>query len=354
MSDTARVGLFEPQISRFPNHYPWAKEIIEATTDGQWTVKIFDFTKDVNQYHVDLNDIERGVITRTLSAIGQIEIDVKRFWVLLGMNLPHPIMDDLGTTLGETEVRHNDAYVELLKVLGITEKFQQNLEQVPQIRRRVEYLKKHNERRFADDRKQYIYSIILFTLFIENVSLFSQFYTVLWFGRFRKVLKTTAEQVEYTRNEEALHALTGITIINTLKKEYPEYFDDELEAIIAKEVYDAVRAEDALIDWMLGDFSHQKLNAPLLKNFIRNRMNESLESIGYSKVFGVSEELNEEAYWFTEELKGLNFVDFFDTRVKDYSRNSQSFSADTLFPEDRYGASTEAVAPETFKTGKPE
>jgi ribonucleoside-diphosphate reductase beta chain len=81
---------------------------------------------------------------------------------------------------------------------------------------------------YKDSKKQYLYALILFTLFVENVSLFSQFYVINWFARFKNVLKDTDQQVKYTRNEENIHALVGTRIINTIREEYPELFDEEV------------------------------------------------------------------------------------------------------------------------------
>jgi ribonucleoside-diphosphate reductase beta chain len=55
------------------------------------------------------------------------------------------------------------------------------------------------------------------------------------FNRNRAVLKDVAQQVQYTRNEEMLHSQVGIKLINTLREEYPELFDQELEDRIAHE-----------------------------------------------------------------------------------------------------------------------
>jgi ribonucleoside-diphosphate reductase beta chain len=96
------------------------------------------------------------------------------------------------------------------------------------IQGRVKYLRKYTHRFYKDSKKQYIYALILFTLFVENVSLFSQFYIINWFSRNKNVLKDTDQQVRYTRNEENIHALVGIKIINVLREECPELFDSEL------------------------------------------------------------------------------------------------------------------------------
>ena len=102
--------IFEEQISRKPNKYPWTEQFIEAMHNGFWTDKEFSFKSDVQQFKVNLSDQEREILVRTLSAIGQIEVAVKTFWAKLGDNLPHPSLQDLGYVMANVEVIHNNAY----------------------------------------------------------------------------------------------------------------------------------------------------------------------------------------------------------------------------------------------------
>ena len=46
--------IFEEQVSRKPDHYPWAQEFIEAMHNGFWTDKEFSFTSDVQDFKVKL------------------------------------------------------------------------------------------------------------------------------------------------------------------------------------------------------------------------------------------------------------------------------------------------------------
>ena len=322
--------IFEEQISRKPDHYPWAEEFIEAMHNGFWTDKEFSFTSDVQDFSVNLNDTEREMIIRTLSAIGQIEVAVKKFWSKLGDNLPHPSLTDLGYVMANVEVIHNNAYKRLLKVLGLEDVFEQNLK-LDFIEGRVNYLRKYNHRFYKDSKKQYVYALILFTLFVENVSLFSQFYVINWFNRYRNVLKDTGQQVKYTRNEENIHALAGIKIINTIREEHPELFDDGLEEKILEESQAAFKAESQIVDWMINGYSEKGISAPILKEFIKNRINESLEQIGFKKAFDVDKQLLVNTIWFEEELLGNNATDFFHTRPVEYAKNSQTFDAEDLF-----------------------
>ena len=224
MEKQNKPKIFDEQIARKPNHFPWTDLYVESIQNGFWTHREFNFKSDIQQFKVNLTDQEREIIIRTLSAIGQIEIAVKTFWGKLGENLRFPCFADLGYTMAHTEVIHNNAYERLIEVLGLSDVFEENLK-LDWIQGRVNYLRKYTHKFYKDSKKHYLYAIILFTLFVENVSLFSQFYVVNWFARFKNVLKDTDQQVKYTRNEENLHALIGIKIINTIREDYPELFD---------------------------------------------------------------------------------------------------------------------------------
>tara|TARA_B100000900_G_scaffold414307_1_gene440611 strand:- start:2721 stop:3692 length:972 start_codon:yes stop_codon:yes gene_type:complete len=322
--------IFEEQVSRKPDHYPWAQDFIEAMHNGFWTDKEFSFSSDLQDFNVSLNDQEREIIVRTLSAIGQIEIAVKKFWSKLGDNLPHPSLCDLGFVMANIEVIHNNAYERLLEVLGLDDIFQDNLK-LDFIEGRVKYLRKYTHKFYKDSKKQYVYALILFTLFVENVSLFSQFYVINWFARNKSVLKDTDQQVKYTRNEENLHALAGIKIVNTIREEHPELFDEDLTEKIAHEAEQAFLCESKIIDWMINGIQEKGLSAPILKEFIKNRINDSLEKIGFEKCFDVDSDLLKDTMWFEEELLGNNATDFFYSRPVEYAKNSQTFDAEDLF-----------------------
>lgn len=322
--------LFEEQISRKPNLYPWTQDFIKAMHNGFWTSDEFTFNSDVQQFKTELTPQEQEIVKRTLSAIGQIEIAVKKFWAKLGDNLPHPSITDLGYVMANVEVIHNTAYERLLEVLGLQHVFEENLK-LDIIHGRVNYLRKYLHKHYKDSKKQYIYSIILFTLFVENVSLFSQFYIILWFNRFKNILKDTSQQVQYTKNEEQIHALVGIKIINTLREEYPEIFDEELENRILHEAEEAFKSESKIIDWMVNGYNQDNLNAGILKEYVKNRINESLSLIGFKKIFPIDTDLIQKTYWMDEELLGNNMSDFFHKRPVDYSRSNKSFDEEELF-----------------------
>jgi ribonucleoside-diphosphate reductase beta chain len=82
---------------------------------------------------------------------------------------------------------------------------------------------------------------------------------------------------------------------------------------------------------MINGINEPGLNAETLKEFIKNRINTSLEQIGFKPVFEVDNDILEAAMWFEEELHGNNMTDFFHSRPVEYSKKSQSFDENDLF-----------------------
>lgn len=334
MTEDRPLTIFDKQIALKPNRYPWADTFKHALQDNPWTVRKFKFTADIQDFKIVLTEQEREAITRVLSAIGQIEICVKEFWRTLGDNLPNPPMKSLGVANAAVEDIHGDAYIELLEKLGIYDIFEENL-LLDFFKGRVDYLTKHTHKYYSNSKKQFLYAIILFSLFVENVSLFSQFYVINYFCSKKNVLTNVDQQVKYTKNEEAIHALAGVKIVNTIKEELPELWDDDLVEKIKFEAEEAFKAESKIIDWMLNDLDFtiggDVLNEATLKEFVKNRINESLALIGISPIFEIDPILIAGTEWFEVQLLGNNMTDFFHGKDTSYTKNNKSYDADDLF-----------------------
>ena len=317
------MSIFKKQISRFPQSYTWTKTFIDTMWKGHWTPNEFNFHSDIQDYKVTLSAQEQQIVSRTLTVISQIEVAVKTFWTNLGHNLPHPNILDMGIVMANIEVIHNIAYEKLLTVLGLQAKFEQIFE-VDTIKNRVKYLTKYNEKVYKDKKKQYLYSLILFTLFTENVSLFSQFYIILWFGRYKNVLKDTNQQVQYTKNEELIHGLIGSRLINTIREESPELFDDELINRIQEETKVAFDSECRIVEWLLGDYKQDNISKEIIIEYVKYRINISLQSIKLKQPFKIDNSLLNKFYWVEEEILGNNSTDFFYKKPTDYVKKDVS------------------------------
>ena len=89
--------------------------------------------------------------------------------------------------------------------------------------KRVRYLETALKNSKSDDNREYAESILLFSLFIEHVSLFSQFLIIMAFNKHKNMLKGISNVVEATSKEEQIHGDFGIDLIKILQKENPCY-----------------------------------------------------------------------------------------------------------------------------------
>jgi ribonucleoside-diphosphate reductase beta chain len=219
-------SVFERRVAFKPFEYPELVHYKEAINHSYWLVSEWNFNADTQDFNVKLNDIERSVVKNTLLAISQIEVSVKKFWTKLGERFPKPEFDQIGVTCGESEVRHADAYSHLLEVLGLNNDFA-SLLTVPAIQGRVDYLNKYLAGVNDKNNQEYTSILTLFSIFIENVSLFSQFAVIKSFNKYMNVLKDIDNVVQATQKEELIHALLGVYIIKQIQNENPKWFDNE-------------------------------------------------------------------------------------------------------------------------------
>ena len=324
-------SIFEKRLTYKPFDYSEITDpLINAMWASHWTHNEFNFKSDVQDYHTSLTPEERAVIKRAILLISQVEVAVKSYWSNIGKHLPKPEIADMGAVFGGVEVIHSRAYSEILTKLGLEEEFITLLENEP-VLNRVNYLNKYVDRVFEDDKKQFLYSLILFTLFTENVSLFSQFYTVLGFNRFKAVLKDTANVVQYTSKEENLHAEGGMALVNQIRREHPELFDEELVDRIKEESRVALEAESRLVKWILQGFDNEFLSEDILNNYLKSRVNESMKRIGFDIEFAVDKSVLAITQWMDEEVYASALSDFFHKKPIDYAKSTKSFTAEELF-----------------------
>jgi ribonucleotide reductase beta subunit family protein with ferritin-like domain len=231
---------------------------------------------------------------------------------------------------GNSEIRHENAYSHLLEVLGLNDDFNVLLNN-PVINGRVDYLTKYLKGASDNSNENYTLTLALFSLFIENVSLFSQFLIIKSFNKYLNVLKDVDNVVQATAQEENLHAQLGIIIINQIKKEYPDWFNDEFYDKLYRACKKAYDAEEKIIDWIYGAGEIEFLSKDTVKEFIKYRFNESIQSIGGKSVFEIDDNLINKILWFNEEINADVHTDFFYKRPTTYSKFQQAITAESIF-----------------------
>lgn len=324
------MSIFDKRIAFKPFEYPEILEYKNAINHSYWLVSEWNFISDIHDFSVKLNEVEKHAVRNSLLAISQIEVSVKKFWTKLGDRFPKSEFEQVGVTFGESEVRHADAYSHLLQVLGLNDDFTQLL-QNPVIQGRVEYLTKYLKGASENSNENYTLTLTLFSVFIENVSLFSQFVVIKSFNKYLNVLKDIDNVVQATQKEEVIHAMLGVYIIKQIQQEYPEWFNEAFYVKLARACKKAYEAECGIIDWIFeaGELSFLPKNA--VKEFVKHRFNESIEMIGGEKVFDVNSEVLAQLKWFNDEIYAEVNTDFFHKKPVTYSKKMQAIQAEDIF-----------------------
>jgi ribonucleoside-diphosphate reductase beta chain len=324
------MSIFDKRTAFKPFEYPEVVEYKNAINHSYWLVSEWNFMSDIHDFSVRLTDVQRNAIKNAMLAISQIEISVKKFWTRLGDRFPKAEFEHIGVTFGESEVRHADAYSHLLEVLGLNNEFDQLLEN-PVIQGRVDYLKKYLTGAADNSNEKYTLTLTLFSIFIENVSLFSQFVIIKSFNKHLNCLKDIDNVVQATQKEEVIHALLGVYLIKQIQKEFPEWFNEEFYAKLYRACKKAFESECNIIDWIFEAGELDFLPKDVVKEFVKNRFNESLEMIGGKNVFEVDQEKLEQLKWFNVEILAEVNTDFFHKKPVTYSKKVKPIKAEDLF-----------------------
>ena len=329
-SKERKRDIFKKRTYLKPYEYPELYEYVNAVRHSYWIHTEFNFVGDIQNFKVNVDEKERNVIRNTMLAIAQIEVAVKTFWGDIYKKLPKPEIGAVGATFAESEVRHTDAYAHLLEILGLNETFN-TIGEIPALIKRVHYLDKTLVNARSEDNREYSQSILLFSLFIEHVSLFSQFLIMMSFNKHKNLFKGISNAVEATSKEEQIHGLFGIELINIIKTEHPEWFDTAFEEQVLKICEEAFESESQVVEWIFEKGELTFISKAAVLEFIKQRFNNSLQSIGIRKLFETDEALLKESDWFYDEVIATKHGDFFNKKSINYNKKGKSITSDDLF-----------------------
>lgn len=322
------MSIFDERLTYKPSEYPEADNLRLKLTHSFWTHDELTFEGDKIDFN-NLKEFEKEIILRTLTLIATVEVKVKDFWSQLGNHFPKPEFKNLGVTAGESEVRHSESYDRLLDVLNMQEYYKSSLDN-KFISGRFNYLDKYLKLSPGNsDKSKYLLKLILFSVLIENVSLFSQFATVMYFYRHKGIMKDIRNIIKWTSIDEQLHFNIGVLITNILRKEHPEMFSEELTAEVYKACNKAIKYEVELLNWVFEKGELTLMTKNDLEGYMKSRIDDSLTLLGFSKIFNEEEPKN--LHFFYEEVFADSQDDFFVVRPVDYSLKDMVINGEELF-----------------------
>ena len=83
----------------------------------------------------------------------------------------------------------------------------------------------------------------------------------------------------------------------------------------------AFKSESEIIDWIFEEGDLDFIPKEQVNEFIKDRFNRSLESIGVPKVFETDPDLLKDTEWFNDEIIGTKHGDF--SKIYKYSKRTK-------------------------------
>ena len=314
------MGLFDPRIAYKPFEYPeyysegWLKQ-----AQAFWLHTEIPMSGDVKDWNEKLTSAEKNLVGNILLGFAQTECAVSDYWTQKVVNwFPKHEIQQMAMMFGSQETIHAVAYSYLNETLGL-EDFEAFLHE-PATAERFENLVAYD----GTDPVGIGKSLAIFSAFAEGVSLYSAF-AVLYSFQLRNLLKGIGQQMKWSVRDESLHSKMGCQLFRHMCKENANLLEDCRDDVITA-AKTMLESEEKYIDKMfeLGDI--ENLRAYDLKQFIRKRLNEKLQELGYfdlGEYFAFDENASENLDWFYHLTGGHTHTDFFAVRPTDYSKANE-------------------------------
>jgi ribonucleoside-diphosphate reductase beta chain len=314
------MGLFDERIPYKPFEYPeyytegWLKQ-----AQAFWLHTEIPMSGDVKDWNEKLTDSEKNLVGNILLGFAQTECAVSDYWTqkVVGWFPKHEIQQ-MAMMFGSQETIHAVAYSYLNETLGL-ENFEAFLQDEATMER-FDNLVSYN----GNDTVGIAKSLAIFSAFAEGVSLYSAF-AVLYSFQLRNLLKGIGQQMKWSVRDESLHSKMGCQLFRHMCNEDKTLLENCREDVI-KAAESMLKAEENYIDKMFEQGDIDNLKSYDLKQFIRKRLNEKLQELGYFDL-GLYFEFNEKAAsnldWFYHLTGGHTHTDFFAVRPTDYSKANE-------------------------------
>jgi ribonucleoside-diphosphate reductase beta chain len=288
-----------------------------------WTVEEVDFTTDVGDLRDKLSDAEKHLIKRLVAFFATGDSIVSNNLVLnlyKHINSPEARMY-LSRQLYE-EALHVQFYLTLLDTYLPNDEERvaafSAIENIPSIRRKGEFcfrwidsINDLQSLQTPADRKKFLLNLICFAACIEGLFFFAAFAYV-YFLRSKGLLHGLASGTNWVFRDESCHMNFAFTVIDTVRREEPGLFDDELRRDITRMIDEAVECEMAFAEDVLG-FGIAGLSEKDMRSYLEYVADQRLVTLGIAPVY-----LSKNPFDFMELQDVQELTNFFERRVSAY------------------------------------
>ncbi len=303
---------------RYPHFYDRFRDAIKNT----WTVEEVDL-------HADLKDLsrlspaERHLVNRLVAFFATGDTIVANNLVLnlyQHINSPEARLY-LSRQLFEEAV-HVQFYLTLLDTY-VPDEGERNeafaaVENIPSIRRKAEFCFRWIDSAFAldrletaEDRRVFLLNLICFAACIEGLFFYGAFAYV-YFLRSRGLLHGLASGTNWVFRDESMHMAFAFDVVETVRSEEPELFDDDLAAQVTEMMAEAVECEAQFAADLLGQ-GVSGMTADDMRRYLEYVADRRLDQLGIAPRYGSA---NPFAFMELQDVQELS--NFFERRVSAY------------------------------------
>jgi ribonucleoside-diphosphate reductase beta chain len=245
-----------------PMRYPRFYDMYRAAIKNTWTVEEIDFQIDLAHLRQRMTGAERHLIERLVAFFATGDSIVSNNLVISlyrHINAPEARMY-LSRQLYE-EALHIQFYLTLLdNYVPDPQRRAQAfaaIENIPSIRRKAQFCQRWIDEvlsleriRTQDDKRRFLLNLTCFATCIEGLFFFGAFAYV-YFLRSRGLLPGLAAGTNWVFRDESAHMAFAFSVIETVRREEPELFDDEWARQVRAMIEEAVECETTFAEDVL-------------------------------------------------------------------------------------------------------
>ena len=304
---------------RYPQFYDMYRDAIKNT----WTVDEIDFSVDLNDLDNKITPAERHLVNRLVAFFATGDSIVANNLVLnlyQHINAPEARMY-LSRQLYE-EALHVQFYLTLLDNyipdMAEREAAFAAVENIPSIKQKADFCFKYmgslngvDELTTKDERRQFLMNLICFATCIEGLFFFAAFAYV-YFLRSKGLLNGLADGTNWVFRDESGHMNFALEVVETVRIEEPDLFDDAMNQRILDMMAEAVDceylfAEDLLSEGVTG------MSLSDTREYLEYVADQRLAMLGFAPLYGAS---NPFAFMELQDVQQLS--NFFERTVSSY------------------------------------
>jgi ribonucleoside-diphosphate reductase beta chain len=319
-----------------PMRYPAFFEMYRNAIKNTWTVAEVDFSDDLVDLQRKLLPSERHLVNRLVAFFATGDTIVSNNLVLnlyKHINAPEARMY-LSRQLFE-EAQHIEFYLTLLDnyIPDHDERHEAfaAIENIPSIKKKADFYFKWmhsvnqlDEIHTKDERRQFLLNLICFAACVEGLSFYAAFAYV-YFLRSKGLLNGLADGTNWVFRDESCHMNFAFAVMDTVRAEEPDLFDDEMARKVVEMIEEAVECEVAFAEDVLGQ-GVPGLSIQDMREYMQYVGDQRLVNIGLPKHWGTKNPLK---FMELQDVEGLS--NFFERTVSSYQ---VAVEGDVSFDED--------------------